>query len=375
MSTEAEARPTAPITGDFLPQHLRKHVEPTSPVPLRMMAAKAMIPLSPPDMVAALFLLTFDADPNVRDTAVKTASGLPDKILGTALRDEGLQPPVLGFMMRLFGDREAYAEMLILNGSTPDEEIAAVASRCVLRLAEVIGQNQLRLLRHEGIIRQLCKNPNVNAVLTDSVCDFAVRSGLHLPDVPQMRDARIRLFGVDAPDAPVDQGPTADEVIAAHRELADEGSAAPALEEGKRLSISQKVLKMSVAEKIKLATKGNKEARGLLIRDSNKLVSLAVIRSPRITDGEVLSVANNRAATDDVLRVIYNHREWLKSYPLKVALVKNPKVPVAIAMRFLSTLRESEIKDLARNKNVSSGIQTMAKKMIDKKNAPKKDDH
>jgi hypothetical protein len=129
---------------------------------------------------------------------------------------------------------------------------------------------------------------------------------------------------------------------------------------------------MSISQKIKLATLGNKEARGLLLRDSNKLVALAVIHSPRITDGEVHAVANNRAANDDVLRVIYNNREWLKSYTLKLALVKNPKTPLPVSMKFLSTLRESEIKDLARNKNVPSTIQSQAKKMMDKKNEPKK---
>lgn len=370
----APALPPPPFSADFLAQNMRKHLDVKAPVPLRMMAAKGLVPLSPPDLSAALFLLTFDPDVGVRDTALKTAATLPDRILAVVLRDEGLQPPVLGFFLQLFGDREAYAEMLILNGATPDAEVAQVALRCNLKLAETIGQNQLRLLRHDDVIRQLCLNPHANATLLDSVCDFAVRSGVNLPDVPQMKEARIRLFGPELAEKPVEEGPTADEVMAEHAELASDETGQAPLEEGKRLSINQKILKMSVAEKIKLATKGNKEARGLLIRDSNKLVCVAVIRSPRITDGEVMAVANNRAAQEDVLRVVYNNREWLKSYPLKVALVKNPKTPMAIAMKFLNTFRESEVKDLARNKNVPSGIQMMAKKMMEKKNTPKKEE-
>lgn len=375
MSEEAPAAPgVPPITADFLPPNMRKHVDFNAPVALRVMAAKALVPLAPPDMVGVLFMLTFDPDPGVRESATKTALQLPDRILGVALRDEGIQPPVLGFFLRLLSDREVYAEALILNASTPDEDVAWVAKTCSVKLAEIIGQNQLRLLRHDEIVRQLCTNPNTTGALIDGVCDFAVRSGLQLTDVPQMREARIRVFGLEAADAQPDPGPTADQLMAEFAELAAEGEAAPTMEEGKRLTLNQKVLKMSVAEKIKLATKGNKEARGLLIRDSNKLVSLAVIHSPRITDGEVLAIANNKAATDDVLRVVYNNREWLKSYVLKLALVKNPKVPLAIGMKFLSTLRESEIKDLARNKNVPSGIQMMAKKMMDKKNAPKQEE-
>ncbi len=83
-------------------------------------------------------------------------------------------------------------------------------------------------------------------------------------------------------------------------------------------------------------------------------------------------MANNRAALDEVLRVVYSNREWLKMYPVKLALTKNPKVPLPVAMKFLAQLRESEVKELSKNKNVPSGVQLMARKMMDKKNAPTK---
>ena len=353
-----------------LSANVRKHVDPSAPAPLRMMAAKALVPLPPPDMITALFLLTSDADEKVRTTAVESATKLPDRILSSALRDEEVDPPVLGWFLDRLARHDVYAEMLVLNSSTPDDAIGRAASVCGLRTAEIISQNQLRLLRYEEIVRQLCLNPVCGPALIDSVCDFCVRSGLLLADVPQIKAARIRIYGAEAPPDP---GPTADEVIEEFgAQLEDES--APPMEEGKRLTLAQRIMKMSIAEKIKLATKGNKEARSYLLRDSNKLVAVAVIRSPKITDGEVLAVANNRAALDDVLRVVCNNREWLKDYRVKVALTKNPKVPLPVAMKFLSQLRESEVKDLARNKNVPSGVQLMARKMLDKKNAPKKEE-
>jgi hypothetical protein len=316
-------------------------------------------------------MLTFDPDPGVREMAGKTAASLPDRILAPALRDEGTKPPVLAYFLDLVGDNNAYAEMLVLNASTPDDAVAKVAQHCSSRIAEIISQNQLRLLRHEDIVRQLCENANASRALIDGVCDFAVRSGVVLNEVPQMKEARVRIFGPEALAKPVDQGPTAAEIMREYLELADE--AAPPMEEGKRLTLAQRVMKMSITEKIKLATVGNKEARGLLIRDTNKLVAVAVIRSPRITDGEVLRITQNRAVLDDVLRVIYGNREWTKRYAVKLALVKNPKTPLAISLRFLSTLRESEIKDLARDRNVPSSVQMAAKKMVDKKDAPKRE--
>jgi hypothetical protein len=350
---------------------LRKHVDPGSPVPLRMMAAKALVPLPPPDMITALFLLTADADEKVRSTAVESATKLPDRILSSGLRDEEVDPAVLGWFLDRMAGQDVYAEMLVLNASTPDDAIARAASHCGLRTAEIIAQNQLRLLRHDDIVRQLCLNPRCGGALIDGVCDFCVRSGLGLQDVPQMRESRVRIFGPEAAEAPPDLGPSADEIIEEYG-VGDEN--APPLDEGKRLTLAQRIMKMSIAEKIKLATKGNKEARTYLLRDSNKLVAVAVIRSPKITEGEVLAVANNRAALDDVLRVVCNNREWLKDYRVKVALTKNPKVPLPVAMKFLAQLREAEVKDLSRNKNVPSGVQFLARKMLDKKNAPKKEE-
>lgn len=359
-----------PITSEFLPPNMRKHVDVKAPVPLRMMAAKGLVPMSPADQIGALFMLTFDPEQAVRETAAKTALGLPDRILGTAFRDEGVAAPVLGYFLAQLRDKEVYAEMLVLNASTPDEAVAQVAGSCSPKVAEIISQNQLRVLRHDEIIRQLCKNPAASAALIDGVCDFAVRSGMELTDVPQMNEARVRLFGPQAVAAPPPQGPTAEEILNEFQELKDE-STAP-IEEGKKLNLTQRVMKMSISQKIKLATLGNKEARTLLMRDSNKLVAVAVIRSPRITIGEIRLTAMNRAAQDDVLRVVYSNKDWVKDYNIKLALVKNPKVPLAITMRWLSTLHESDVKDLSRDRNVPNNVRAMAKKMVDKKAAPAK---
>lgn len=369
-----EAIPQCPITDEFLPDNMKKHVDPKAPVPLRMMAAKALVPLPPSDMLSALFMLAFDPDPGVRETAQKTAANLPDRIAASGFRDEDVHPPVLAWFTSLYGANDTYAEMLILNANTPDAAVAGIAASCGKRTAEIIGQNQLRLLRHDDIVRELARNPNAAGALIDGVCDFAVRSGLMLDDVPQMLEAKVRLFGPQVVhQPPPDQGPTADQIMQEFG-MSEEGEAtesAPPMEEGKKLTLSQRIMRMNVSEKIKLASKGNKEARGILIRDSNKLVSVAVIRSPRITDGEVLTQAQNKAVLEDVLRVIYSNREWLRKYAIKLALVKNPKVPQGVSMRLLATLYDQDVKSLAKDKNVPGTVQMLAKKQIEKKNAPK----
>ena len=123
-ATAAPAQPACPITSEFLPPNMVKHVDPKAPVPLRMMAAKALVPLSPADMLSVLFMLSYDPDQGVRDQAQKTASALQDRTAASGFRDEEVHTPVLGWFLRLYGQNDTYAEMLILNGNTPDDAVA-----------------------------------------------------------------------------------------------------------------------------------------------------------------------------------------------------------------------------------------------------------
>jgi hypothetical protein len=349
---------TLPI--EALPPNLRKHVDPSSPKPLRSMAAKALVPMGPSQITAALFILTRDPDADIVETARTSAQKLPDRILTSALRDEALDVGTLGFLAEMLSGKDNYLELVVLNTATSDETVASLAASGSAKICELIAQNQLRLLRHEPLLRALLGNQALQKSVVDSVADFAVRSGVDLPDVQALREARRRIYG----DAPVESGPTAEEVVA---EFALEKETAEPLEEGKRMTLTQQVMKMSVSQRIKLAILGNKEARTILLRDTNKLVAMAAIQGPRITEGEVMRVANNRTAMDEQLRYICNNRDWTKSYQLRMALVKNPKVQLPVAMRFLVTLREPDIREISRSKNVPGGVVQQARSMLMKR--------
>jgi hypothetical protein len=367
-----------PLPLEVLPRPLQKHADPKAPTPLRMMGAKGLVPaVAAADLSTLLYMLSFDADAGVRETAVKTAAGLPDKIWGVALRADGADGRVLDWLADRLATNDAALELVLLNPATLDETIARLAPIVPQRLAEIVRQNELRLLRHDAILRGLCRNPNVLASIVDGACDFCVRNGMTLLDVPQSVEAHKRVHGVDPTVRPPEPVETAAALMAEYRqELAQEpqgDAAAPARtaetpeEEQKKLTITQRIMKMSVSEKIKLATLGNKEARTLLLRDSNKLVCMAAATSPRITDGEILGLANSRTANADVLRHIYSNREFLKTYAVKISLVKNPKVPLPTALKMLYTLQEKDIKELARDRNVPQTIQSQAKAWLMKK--------
>lgn len=135
------------------------------------------------------------------------------------------------------------------------------------------------------------------------------------------------------------------------------------------LNLFQQVQRMKVSEKIQLALKGNKEARALLLKDSNKQVILAVLNSPRITEQEVETIAQSKNVSEDILRVIANNRSWIKNYGIIVGLVNNPKTPVGLSLGFIKTLKPKDLNNLARNKGVPAVIRTSAGKFLQTKRA------
>jgi hypothetical protein len=123
-----------------------------------------------------------------------------------------------------------------------------------------------------------------------------------------------------------------------------------------RASLFQKIQSMTVAEKIDLARNAPKEARTLLLRDSNKLVQIAVITSPKITESEIIAIANNKQVSDEVLREIAMNREWLRNYQVRLALVNNPKTPLSIAMAQIPYINQRDLSMLAKSRAIPRPI-------------------
>ena len=134
-----------------------------------------------------------------------------------------------------------------------------------------------------------------------------------------------------------------------------------------RENIYQVILKMSVPQKIRLAMLGNREARKLLIHDRNRVISKAVLRSPKLTDMEVLFFAQERNTPQDIILTICNRRTWLKKYQIKLALVTNPKTPLTKAIQFLGYLHDKDLQALYHNKNIPSVLSQTAWQVLQKR--------
>lgn len=131
------------------------------------------------------------------------------------------------------------------------------------------------------------------------------------------------------------------------------------------------ILHMTMAEKLKLALRGNRDARMILIRDSNRLLRRFVLLNPRMGEDEVISLTRSKSADDELLRMITERREWMKNYQIRLGLATNPKSPMLIAIKQVGTLDERDLRLIARSKNVPAAVASQARRLLMTTKAPK----
>ncbi|HYY42177.1 MAG TPA: hypothetical protein VE775_05550, partial [Pyrinomonadaceae bacterium] len=131
-----------------------------------------------------------------------------------------------------------------------------------------------------------------------------------------------------------------------------------------RISLIRRIMLMSIKDRVKLAMKGDRETRGILIRDSNKVVATGVITNPRITDQEVENIASMRTVSDEVLRIIGMNRAWARSYPIIHNLARNPRTPLAVAITILTRIQTRDLQQLSQNRNVSDAVRRQAQRLL-----------
>jgi hypothetical protein len=146
---------------------------------------------------------------------------------------------------------------------------------------------------------------------------------------------------------------------AAHAKPAASVQAVPA----QRDNTMQKINRLDVKGRIQLAMKGNKEERSLLIRDGTKVVALAVLDAPKISDGEVEKFALQKNVLEAVLRQIPLKRRFMKNYIVVRNLVSNPRTPLDLGLGLMKHIQTQDLKNISANKEISETVRKMAMKM------------
>lgn len=364
----AEARETNPLVD----QIRRGGV----PLEVRMMAAEGALPLKPEDLVDLLEIMRRDSAAEVSTLATKTFKELSLDTLLPLVKARDASESVLAWTLEVRIEPRIL-ETTLQNVNTSDEAITAQASRLPEALAELVVINQTRLLRHPPLLERIEANPMLSRDQRRRLAEFretfaiGVAKEAEAPPEPAAAPEPeapppATDVAASAPDAPGSEDPGAIDENSV--ELKPEEAEAILTEDEKKdeaaVSNLQRLYKLTTGKKVKAALTEDAQARSFLIRDPNRLVALAVLGSPKITEAEIEQFASMKNVSDEVLRRIGTNRDWTKKYTVVSSLVKNPRTPLPIAMGFVSRLQPRDIKALAVDRNVPEPIRKSAQRFV-----------
>ena len=345
------------------------------------MAAKGIAPgLRPADALTVLAILSEGADEELATIALATLGKIPAPLLNGALAGD-LPPGVLGLLAPRYAFDAAVMEKLLQHAAMPPQAVVEIATLASESVAELIATNEERLIAHPQIIEKLYMNKSTRMSTADRVLELAVRNNIELPGIPAYKEAAAaigqELIAEPSPERNPDDilfheteqaanaAPIDATVEDTHR--LDEETGNEVLED-KFLPLYARLGRMTIPQRIRRAMLGTAAERLLLVRDTNRLVAQAAIKSPALQESEVMRISMSRNVGEDVLRTIALDREWTRSHQIKFNLVSNPRTPFAFASKLLLYLREHELKLLAKSKNVSSAVSKSAKQQLSRRN-------
>ncbi len=373
-----------------IPKAYRELVVPSAEPEDRLALAEGHLLDDVKSLLGCGYLLAQDPSPEVRAAAVRTLRGLPETELAQVV-GQNTPTKMLEYIAVLRNDAPLLDARILNIRNANDRTCILIAERAGPDLCERLCYNQERLLMTPRVFVALHANRHCEERWLEKASSFLRMNRLR-PDVPEERDIglgdgvdleaeieaslrgqtsialqqraqeSLELFDLDqvGDDDDLFHGfdfAFTDDLSSFSWDLVEEGEERSEEEDNK---LESKVAKMTVGQKVRLAHVGNKTVRTLLLKDRNKQVAMAVVKSGRLTDGEVKSLAGNRNIEDEVLRAVAGNREWLRKYPVKVALVNNPKTPPSVGVRLVTQMQKRDLQDLSRNRNVSSVVRQTA---------------
>lgn len=290
-----------------VPAHLAQFVKPDATNEDKLRVVSSDIGATPPERATLLFFLCYDKSPEVKSAALAAMRGLPSHLLAELVSSPATHPRMLDLLARLHATAEGILPILLERKDL------------LPATAEFLGQ-------------------------------------LSPPVQEESAGDNSEVAAEDASAEPEEESPE----NGAEDEQGEEGEAA----EEEFRSKYQLAQTMGVGEKIKAALTGDKEWRSLLIKDSNKLVNGAVVKNPRITEAEILTISKSVIQNDEIIRVICMNKDWIKNYEIRKALVLNNKTPLPIALRYMTSLSEKDVAAIAKSKNISSVLANNARRLL-----------
>lgn len=248
-------------------------------------------------------------------------------------------------LLEALADRDAdLLTTIVHNNHLPNEFLTKVAEQGPLLALEALLENQTMLIAFPETLDVMERNPECTAFIRGKI--------------KEIRDFYLQTGPAEAiPEADASQ---VAEALAAAEGLTEDQADEVQLLQQEALTTLQRINRMSVSERIKLAVAGSRTERLILIKDANKMVQMAVLESPKMSEDEVMIHVRDRSMPSELISRIASTRDWTKNYAIVLSLVQHPKTPVNKALGFIKQLHERDLKLIAMDKNISPVIRQLA---------------
>jgi hypothetical protein len=383
-------------------------VEGKAPRPACLAAARGILPLPQADLLEILVSFARSDDAELKQHASETLAAQDAAALEHSLRSSDVASSVLDYFAGHPGLPATVYEGIVANGKTPPEAFIRIARTTTSSdLIDRLALNQQLLIRTPALIEAIISNPHrsseaerravetrreffekergaqqianeLRAQGNEAAAEFIEQAefAADMEGSGVTADDAAMLAGmIEAPDSETDDSWLGLEFIEEIYEESPEQRQAIVdkimgefrIEDGdigsERISVLNRIMKMGMKDRVKLAMKGDREARNILIRDPNRIVAQAVVQNPRITEQEMEKIAAMRSIPEDILRSIANDRQWSRSYAIVHNLARNPRTPIANVLNILSRLQLRDLMTLSKNKNVSDAVRRQAMRL------------
>lgn len=375
----------------------------TAPPNAVLAASRGILPLPQIDLLEMLVYLAKNGEAEIAANARASIENQDKDSTLTILDSTETAPSILGYFAESETAPFEFQQSVISNLKTPDAAVAKLARQTKNgELLELISINQQRLIRVPTLIDAIIGNPFRTAEAerraTETKREFfekergaqqiaeelrargkeAAAELFEQSETPDLaiEDAILLAEHIEVPDAEIDDSWLSLEYIEEFYEETPEEREAIVNKilgdikmddndvSAERVSMVSRILKMTMKDRVKLAQKGDREARTILIRDPNRIVSQAVINNPRITEQEIEKIAAMRVVPEDVLRQIAINRAWARNYSIMHNLARNPRTPLGNVVSILTRLQLRDLDAISKNRNVSEAVRKQAFRLV-----------
>jgi hypothetical protein len=376
-------------------------VEGTAPRPAQLAAARGILPLPHLDLLEVLVAFAKSDDTELSGHARQTLTTQDGLMLKGSIDSAEVSVAVLDYFAGLESVGKEVHVSIITNSRTPASVVLKLVSKTKdADLLDRVSLNQQLLIETPAIIDAIANNPHRSSEAERRVAETK-REFFQKERGQEQIVSELRAQGKEAAAEFIEQsdfGSTeisaedalffAEHVVVPDSETDDSWMGLEFIEEiyeetqeqrqaifdkiigefkmedmdlpSERISIINRIIKMGMKDRARLAAKGDREARNILIRDPNRIVAQAVMTNPRLTEQEIEKIAGMRTVSEDILRQIAISRQWSRNYQVVHSLAKNPRSPIANVLNILSRLQLRDLSALSKNKNVSDAIRRHA---------------